>query len=58
MAGNVGTFSYIPGYGLAVEATTLVGQSIGAKRKKDAYKYGMLTTGIASLEKRLEPYQK
>ncbi|PLR76048.1 MATE family efflux transporter [Bacillus sp. V3-13] len=49
IAGNIETFSYMPGYGLAVAATTLVGQSIGAKREQDAYKYGMLTAGIAVL---------
>ncbi|WP_045519399.1 MATE family efflux transporter [Neobacillus niacini] len=47
IAGNIETFSYMPGYGLAVAATTLVGQSIGAKRFKDAYAYGMITTVIA-----------
>src|SRR5699024_2330468 len=46
IAGNIEMFSYMPGYGLAIAATTLVGQSIGAKQHKDAYKYGMLTTGI------------
>jgi putative MATE family efflux protein len=49
IAGNIETFSYMPGYGLAVAATTLVGQHIGAKRKKDAYTYGMWTTGVAIL---------
>ncbi|WP_129730500.1 MATE family efflux transporter [Ectobacillus funiculus] len=47
IAGNIETFSYMPGYGLAIAATTLVGQQIGARRKKEAYEYGMLTTGIA-----------
>ncbi|WP_336606291.1 MATE family efflux transporter [Fictibacillus marinisediminis] len=47
MAGNIETFSYMPGYGLEIAATTLVGQSVGAKRYKDAYQYGMFTTGIA-----------
>jgi putative MATE family efflux protein len=47
IAGNIETFSYMPGYGLAIAATTLVGQSVGAKRFKDAYQYGMITTGIA-----------
>lgn len=47
IAGNIETFSYMPGYGLAIAATTLVGQQIGAGRKKEAYEYGMLTTGIA-----------
>lgn len=47
IAGNIETFSYMPGYGLAVAATTLVGQSIGGERYKDAYKYGMITTVVA-----------
>jgi putative MATE family efflux protein len=47
IAGNIETFSYMPGYGLAIAATTLVGQSIGAKRAKEAYQYGMLTTWVA-----------
>jgi putative MATE family efflux protein len=47
IAGNIETFSYMPGYGLAIAATTLVGQSIGGKRFKDAYQYGMITTVIA-----------
>nr|WP_139070161.1 MATE family efflux transporter [Bacillus sp. FJAT-27225] len=47
IAGNIETFSYMPGYGLAVAATTLVGQHIGAKRFRDAYQYGILTTGVA-----------
>ncbi|MFJ7616121.1 MATE family efflux transporter [Bacillus cereus] len=47
IAGNIETFAYMPGYGLAIAATTLVGQQIGAQRKKEAYEYGMLTTGIA-----------
>jgi Na+-driven multidrug efflux pump len=37
----------MPGYGLAIAATTLVGQYIGAGRTKEAYQYGILTTGIA-----------
>lgn len=47
IAGNIETFSYMPGYGLAIAATTLVGQSIGGERYKDAYKYGMITTVVA-----------
>lgn len=47
IAGNIETFSYMPGYGLAIAATTLVGQSIGGKRFKDAYQYGMITTVVA-----------
>lgn len=47
IAGNIEIFSYMPGYGLAVAATTLVGQHLGANRREDAYRYGILTTGIA-----------
>ena len=46
IAGSIEQFSYMPGYGLAIAATTLVGQNIGAKREKDAYSYGMLTARI------------
>lgn len=49
IAGNIEIFSYMPGYGLAVAATTLIGQSLGANRREDAYRYGMLTTGIGAL---------
>ena len=47
IAGNIEIFSYMPGYGLAVAATTLVGQHLGANRREDAYRYGILTSGIA-----------
>ncbi|MEK5641575.1 MULTISPECIES: MATE family efflux transporter [Paenibacillus] len=47
IAGNIEIFSYMPGYGLAVAATTLVGQYLGANRREDAYQFGLLTTGIA-----------
>ena len=47
IAGNIETFSYMPGYGLAVAATAFVGRSIGANKFKDAYQYGLITTGIA-----------
>jgi putative MATE family efflux protein len=49
IAGNIETFSYMPGYGLAIAATTLVGQSVGGGRYKDAYKYGMITTVVAMI---------
>lgn len=49
LAGNIEIFSYMPGYGLAIAATTLVGQNIGAKRIGDAYQYGSLTAWIATI---------
>lgn len=47
IAGNIETFSYMPGYALAIAATTLVGKSIGGNRYKEAYQYGMITTVVA-----------
>ncbi len=47
LAGNISYFSFMPGYGLAVAATTLVGNHVGANRKKDAYHYGKVIMWIA-----------
>lgn len=46
IAGSIESFTYMPGYGMAIAATTLVGASIGAKKLKDAREYGMLSTII------------
>ena len=46
IAGNIETFSYMPGYGLAIAATTIVGQYIGSNKVKESYQMGMLTTYI------------
>ena len=35
---------YMPGYGIGVAATTMIGQSIGAKRKDLTYRLGWLVT--------------
>lgn len=37
---------YMPGYGIADAATTLVGQSFGAKRKELARQFGYITVGL------------
>ncbi len=37
---------YMPGYGIADAATTLVGQSYGARRKELARQFGYLTVGL------------
>lgn len=37
---------YMPGYGISDAATTLVGQSYGAKRKDLARQFGFLTVGL------------
>lgn len=47
IAGNIEIFSYMPGFGLAVAATTLVGQQLGAGRKHDAYRYGLFSAAVA-----------
>ncbi|WP_025689646.1 MATE family efflux transporter [Paenibacillus zanthoxyli] len=49
IAGNIEVFSYMPGYGLAVAAATLVGQSLGANRQDDAYQFGKIAAVIAVL---------
>jgi putative MATE family efflux protein len=36
VAGNAMSFSLLPGFGFAIAATTLVGQSVGARRPEDA----------------------
>ena len=42
------SFCYMPGYGLSDAATSLVGQSIGAKRKELARQFAYITTGLAA----------
>lgn len=43
------SFCYMPGYGIADAATSLVGQSIGAGRRDMAKRFGWLTTGGAMI---------
>jgi len=40
---------YMPGYGIGDAATTLVGQSYGARRKKLARQFGYLTVGLGMI---------
>lgn len=40
------SFCYMPGYGIGSAATTLVGQSVGAKREKLAVSFGKITIGL------------
>ncbi|WP_040413386.1 MATE family efflux transporter [Desulfosporosinus sp. OT] len=47
IAGNIEVFSFMPGYGLAIAATILVGQNLGANRVKEARSYGLWTSAIA-----------
>lgn len=43
---TVEALCYMPGYGISDAATTLVGQSLGAKRKKLARSFGNITVGM------------
>ena len=47
IAGNMESISVMPAYGLAIAASILVGQNLGANQEKEAYDYGILTTAIA-----------
>lgn len=46
IAENIEAFTFMPGYGMAVVATTFVGACVGANRLKEAYEYGMLSTWV------------
>ncbi len=43
---NAESLCYMPGYGIADAATTLVGQSVGAKRSDLAKRFAYMTVGI------------
>lgn len=43
---TVESLCYMPGYGIGSAATTLIGQSVGAKRPKLAYSFGKITIGL------------
>ncbi len=42
------SFCYMPGYGLSDAATSLVGQSLGARRKDLARQFAYISTGLAA----------
>ncbi len=46
---NVQAISFMPGFGLGVAATTLVGQSLGANNKELAERYGLETMKLGVL---------
>ncbi len=46
IAGNIESFTYMPGYGLTTAAAILVGNSIGAGNKREAYEYGVIAAKI------------
>ncbi|MDU4960842.1 MAG: MATE family efflux transporter [Sporomusaceae bacterium] len=47
--GNISYFSFMPGYGMAIAATTLVGGCVGAGQKREAYTYGIVIMGLAAV---------
>ena len=49
IAGTIETFSYLPGMGFGVAAATLVGQSLGAKKKDEAHKIGLMSYFLATV---------
>ncbi|MEG0766387.1 MAG: MATE family efflux transporter [Clostridia bacterium] len=49
LALTVESLSYMPGYGFAAAATTLVGQSLGANAPEDAKRYGALSIRLSLL---------
>lgn len=49
IAGNIESFTYMPGYGLTAAASILVGNSFGAGKNKEAYEYGILSMKIGVL---------
>ncbi|WP_088809871.1 MULTISPECIES: MATE family efflux transporter [Listeria] len=46
IAGTIESFTYMPGYGFAIAATTLVGMSVGAKNYQEAKQLGFLSAKI------------
>ena len=49
IAGNIESFTYMPGFGLTTAAAILVGNSFGAGNKKEAYEYGVLAAKIGAV---------
>lgn len=49
IAGNIESFTYMPGYGLTTAASILVGSSFGSGKKKKAYEYGTLSVKIGTI---------
>jgi putative MATE family efflux protein len=48
IAGNIESFTYMPGYGLTAAASILVGNSFGSGKKNEAYEYGLLSIKIGA----------
>lgn len=46
---TVESLCYMPGYGIAAAATTIIGQCVGAKQIRLAHRLGWLTTGLGMI---------
>lgn len=46
IAGSIESLSYMPGYGFAIAASTLVGQNLGANNPERAQKMGIISTWL------------
>ncbi|QVK21823.1 MATE family efflux transporter [Mycoplasmatota bacterium] len=49
IAGTIESFSYLPGFGFAIAASTLVGQNLGAKKSKDAQEYALISNVLSTV---------
>lgn len=49
IAGTIESFSYLPGFGFAIAASTLVGQSLGAEKPEEARSYGLLSNFLSTI---------
>lgn len=49
IAGTIESFSYLPGFGFAIAASTLVGQSLGAEKHEEAERYGLLSNFLSTI---------
>ncbi len=49
IAGTIESFSYLPGFGFAIAASTLVGQNLGAGRPKEAQAYGLISNFLSTI---------
>ncbi len=49
IAGNLESFTFMPGFGLTTAASILVGNSFGAGKKKEAWEYGLQAVKIGAV---------
>jgi len=49
IAGTIESFSYLPGLGFAIAASTLVGQNLGAEKPEEARRYGLISNYLSTI---------